>query len=78
MKGEESTDAFRQSKSSDRFLLVRKNKKYSSNDRFPKISVRKEIYEELAAVASESLLSMSELASQALRFALDRLDWVEE
>lgn len=67
-------DTFKQ----DRFIVVRKNKTYTSNDRFPKISIRRELYEELASAANESGLSMSELSGQALRFALDRLEWVEE
>ena len=67
-------DTFKQ----DRFIVVRKNKTYSSGDKFPKISVRKELYEQLATVANESGLSMSEIAGQAIRYALDRLEWVEE
>ena len=66
------------SRVTERFLLVRKKRRYSSGDSFPKISVRRELYEELADIASESGLSMTELASQALRFALDRVSWVEE
>lgn len=54
------------------------NRKYTSNDKFPKISVNREIYEELASAANESGLSMTEIATQALRFALARLEWVEE
>lgn len=67
-------DTFKQ----DRFIVVRKNKTYTSNDRFPKISIRRELYEELASAANESGLSMSELSGQAIRYAMDRLEWVEE
>ena len=75
---EETEVSFRQAKAHDQFLIIRKNKKYSSTDRFPKVSIRREVYDRLAEVANESCLSMSELTSQAIRFALDRLSWVEE
>lgn len=67
-------DTFKQ----DRFIVVRKNKTYSSGDKYPTIRIHKDIYALLAEVASESGLSMSELSGQAIRYALDRLEWVEE
>lgn len=67
-------DTFKQ----DRFIVVRKNKTYSSGDKYPKIRIHKDIYDLLAEVASESGLSMSEIAGQAIRYALNRLEWVEE
>ena len=67
-------DTFKQ----DRFIAVRKNKTYSSCDKYPKIRIHKEYYDLLASVASKSGLSMSEIAGQAIRYALDRLEWVEE
>lgn len=71
-------DSFQQGKVSDRFVVVRKNRTYSSSDRFPKVSIKRELYDQLATVANESGLSMSDLTGQAIKYALDRLEWVEE
>lgn len=62
----------------DAFVVMRKRRNYTSEGEYPKISIKREMFDRLADVANESGLSMSEIAGQALRFALDRLEWVEE
>ena len=71
-------DKFEQSRLPDRFVLVKRSKKYQSGDRFPKVSIRRELYDQLAQIASESGLSMSELTSRAISFSLERLSWADE
>jgi len=62
----------------DRFILVRKRREYTQSGTNPKISVDKQTYEALQSVAAESGRSLSEIARQAIGFALERLSWVDE
>lgn len=71
-------DAFKQGRVPERFVLVRQSRSYQTNNRFPKVSIRRELYDQLAQIANESGLSMSELTAQAISFAIDHLEWIEE
>lgn len=61
-----------------KFILVRVKKAYCTNETYPKIRVDQETYNNLASLAVESGLSMSELTRRAVKFATDRLEWAEE
>ena len=62
----------------DSFIVVRKRKEYSQSGPTPKISVDKATYDALKDVAAESGHSLSEIARQAIAFALERLQWCDE
>lgn len=62
----------------DRFVVVRKRREYTQAGQTPKISVDKATYDALKDVAAESGHSLSEIARQAISFALERLEWCEE
>lgn len=61
-----------------KFILVRVKKAYCTNETYPKIRVDQETYNNLASLAVESGLSMSELTRRAVKFATERLEWAEE
>lgn len=61
-----------------KFILVRKKREYCTNEQYPKIRVDQETYNNLASLAVESGLSMSELTRRAVKFATERLEWAEE
>lgn len=61
-----------------KFILVRVKKAYCTNETYPKIRVDQETYNNLANLAVESCLSMSEVTRRAVRYAIDRLEWAEE
>ena len=60
------------------FLLVRKKRAYGTAQSCPKVSVDRATYDKLVQTASESGLTISEITRQAVAFALDRLEWVDE
>lgn len=62
----------------EKFIVVRKRKEYTQSGSTPKISVDKATYDALKDVAAESGYSLSEIARQAIAFALDRLEWCDE
>ena len=61
-----------------KFILVRKKREYCTNETYPKIRVDQETYNNLANLAVESCLSMSEVTRRAVRYAIERLEWAEE
>lgn len=61
-----------------KFILVRKKREYCTNEQYPKIRVDQETYNNLASLAVESGLSMSELTRRTVKFATERLEWAEE
>lgn len=61
-----------------KFILVRKKMEYCTNEQYQKIRVDQETYNNLASLAVESGLSMSELTRRAVKFATERLEWAEE
>lgn len=60
------------------FILTRKIPKYNQVSQYPKISIQREVYDELKKVAAESYMTISEVASAAIRHALSELKWVDE
>lgn len=60
------------------FVMVRKSKDYKQKTTNPKITTDAETYQLLANVALESGFTVAEVARQAIRYALDHLEWVEE
>lgn len=62
----------------DKFILTRKNREYTQSVANPKISVDRATYKALQQVAVESDRSLSDIARQAIAFALERLEWCEE
>lgn len=62
----------------DVFALVRKKKEYVQTNANPKISVDQSTYRLLQDAAVETGLSISAIAKQAVEFAFERLQYVEE
>ena len=60
----------------DAFVLVSR-RKYSQKDR-PVVRVDGDTYATLTKLAARSGLSLAVIVSQAVRYAVDRLVWVEE
>lgn len=61
-------------KKSDAFILTRNKVEYTNSTR-PVIRVSKEAYNILADMVNESNMSMSQVASQAIKFAYDHLEF---
>lgn len=62
----------------DFFVIVRKRKNYAQNTINPKISTDEETYKRLADVSAESGQTISEIARQAIAYALDRMKYADE
>ena len=62
----------------DRFILARKRKIYDPVAQYPTINVGRATYEVLANAAADSGLPLSEVARQAIKFAFDHLEWIEQ
>lgn len=60
------------------FVLVRKKKEYRQVQQFPKISIDLGTYRKLQKAAIDSGLSISQIAKQAIDYAFNRVQWVEE
>lgn len=60
------------------FILTRKSKKYNQISQYPKISIQRDVYAELQKVAVDANMTISEVASSAIRHALNELKWVDE
>lgn len=72
-----NTDS-RDGENTGKFILVRKKREYCTNEQYPKIRIDQETYNNLANLAVESCLSMSEVTRRAVRYAIERLEWAEE
>ena len=62
----------------DDFVVVRKRKDYQQKTNCPKINTDAATYARLASVAAESGQSVSEIARQAIAYALDRMKYADE
>ena len=63
----------------DKFILTRKKRNYTQgNADFPTIKIDKVTYCRLQEIAAETGLSLCAVAKQAVQFAFDRLEYVEE
>lgn len=62
----------------DDFIVVRKRKDYRQATTCPKINTDAATYQRLAEVAAESGQSVSEIARQAIAYALDRMKYADE
>lgn len=62
----------------DDFVVIRKRKTYAQSTTCPKINTDAVTYQRLAQVAAESGQSISEVARQAITFALDHMKYADE
>jgi len=60
----------------NKFILIRKPRKYTQDKR-PIIRIDDDAYMELVKAASETGQPVSHIASKAILFALDNLEYVE-
>ena len=62
----------------NKFILVRKPRKYTQTDLTrPKIRIDDEAYRELTKMAYETGMSITGIASKAIKFALEQLEYVD-
>jgi len=62
----------------DKFILERLRPiKYAQDDMHPRIRVSQDAYGMLTDVAVETGLSLSKIASKAIKFAIDRIEYVD-
>lgn len=63
-------------KDTDKFILKNNDgRKYTQTAARPAVGVTREIYARLQQIAYKSGISVTKVASQAIEFALDRLEW---
>lgn len=62
---------------SDNFVVIRKRRNYANKGDHPKISTDAETYRRLADVAYNSGMSISEVARQAIAYAMERLEYID-
>lgn len=62
----------------DKFILERKKTPYSQVDKWPKVRVRQDTYEVLAAWANFTGTSLTEIVERAVMFAQDHALFVDE
>ena len=60
------------------FVIVRKRKDYKQATTCPKINTDLATYQRLAEVSAESGQSISEIARQAIAYALERMRYADE
>ena len=64
-------------KKSDAFILTRRKMSYCNSDSRPAIRVSKDAYNTLVDMVNESDMAMSQIASQAILYAYDHLEFEE-
>lgn len=62
----------------DKFIVVRKRRDYTQTVSNPKISTDAATYQQLVDVAEISGMPISEVARQAIAYAMERLKYVDE
>lgn len=60
------------------FILTKKRREWTAHGNFPKVSLNRDVYEQLHKVALEADMSMAAVACKAIQHALSELKWVEE
>ena len=61
----------------DKFVLVRKERKYSQDSKWPKIRITAEAYEKLGEWAGETGQTLSFLVDQAVKFSDEHAVFVD-
>ena len=61
--------------SSDKFVLAPIKRRYTDNKKGETVRVSKEAYNTLVDMANESVMSLSQIASKAIMFAYEHLEY---
>lgn len=62
----------------DKFILVRKERKYVQDSKWPKVRITAEAYEKLAEWAGETGQTLSVLIGQTVKFADEHCVFIDE
>ena len=63
---------------SDKFILVRKERRYTQDSKWPKVRISADTYEKLSEWAGETGLTLSSLIGQTVKFADEHRVFIDE
>lgn len=62
----------------DKFILIRKQRQYNYQGKYPKVHVSAETYEQLADWAIQTDRPLSDIVGQAVRFAAEHAVFIDQ